>query len=218
MMMLDLALDGNGAIPYPLRPLDPNNPGQNVGPDEHLALSGFSLGSNHDWHIKLALMMPTGNWDFTCARGQVSGGLFLSDRIWPLFTLWTDSTHYIEFLADCEHSRYLLRIKNGSGPIAQVPFGSGNFWLPDAPLLVSLAYNGSTHSLTVGASLGGDQVQAYTLVGFVPASVYETLKFRGAVGGYSGDGEVCELRIFGGLIDSASNFGAGSFSDLAFLL
>ncbi|MCC6659817.1 MAG: hypothetical protein IT437_02910 [Phycisphaerales bacterium] len=217
MMMLDLALDGNGAIPYPLRPLDPSHPGQNVGPDEHLALSGFSLGSNHDWHVKLALKMPTGNWDFTCAR-ESSPGSGISDRIWPLFTLWKDSTHYVEFLADCENSRYLVRIKNGTGPTSQVPFGGGHFWLPDAPLLVSLSHSGSTHALTASASLGGDQVQPYTLAAFVPGSAYDALKFRGATGGFSNDGEVCELRIFGGLIDTASNAGAGDFSSLAFLV
>ncbi|MCC6659813.1 MAG: hypothetical protein IT437_02890, partial [Phycisphaerales bacterium] len=142
-----------------------------------------------------------------------------SDRIWPLFTLWKDSTHYIEFLADCENSRCLVRIRNGSGAVSQVPFAPGNFWLPDAPLFVAFSYNSTSHALTLAASLGCGQVQTYTVAAFVPGSAYDALKFRGAIGGYSNDGEVCELRVFGGQIDTASGVDvSAAFADLAFLL
>ncbi|MCC6661504.1 MAG: hypothetical protein IT437_11530, partial [Phycisphaerales bacterium] len=142
-----------------------------------------------------------------------------SDRIWPLFTLWKDSTHYIEFLADCENSRCLVRIRNGSGAVSQIPFAPGNFWLPDAPVLVAFSYDSASQALALGASLGCGQVQTYTVAAFVPASAFETLKFRGAMGGYSNDGEVCELRVFGGQIDSAGALNVSTaFADLSFLL
>jgi hypothetical protein len=214
-LILDAALDGNGTLPYPLPP-------ETDGPDELLTITGFSLRTDHDWSMKLAGMMPVGNWDQYSARETVEGS-GVSSRRWPLFTLWADEDNWIEFSANCEDGGMRIRV-NDDGTITTHDFGYGKqMWTQGSPLLVAFSFeevSPGTRKLFVRASLGADSAQALNDVA-LPANVqYEVLRFRGAEGGHSNSGEVCEFRWFGGSINDAEGLGdalAKAFDTLDFL-
>ncbi len=212
------ALDGNGSLPYPMAP-------EADGNDELLTIGNVNVTSEQSWSVKLAGMMPIANWDHHAAR-ETFNGSGVSDRRWPLFTLWAGPNDWIEFSADCEGKRFRLRIK-ANGTVLDPPtyFGDGKqIWLPDSPLLVAIGYSHTpTKKLYVGASLGGDLVNLGPNGISVPWSnkTFTELRFRGATGGYSGQGEVCEFRWIGGeIIPNSTLTNAtlpGAFTDLGFL-
>jgi hypothetical protein len=86
---------------------------------------------------------------------------------------------------------------------------------------VSYSYSGNKGLLSVGASLGGDQVR--TILEIEPGwsnQLFDELRFRGATGGYSSAGEVCEFRWFGGEIANTAigdNDLPNAFTNLDFL-
>lgn len=197
------ALDGNGSLPYPLAP-------EADGQDERLTISGLGLPAGGPWSFRVAGMVPVGNWDHYAQRETFTGSGVIQNR-WPLFTLWGDPDHYIEFVADCDAMGFRVRIKNGSGSPQEHTFGSGdNVWLPGSPLLVGIGYappvsEPGTGTLFVGASLGGLQVAVVSGgIGVTLVNALTELRFRGATGGYGtgAAGEVCEFRWFGGEIDA----------------
>ncbi len=217
------ALDGNGALPYPLAP-----PPEAEGPDEHLAVTGFSLATTVNWWIKVAGMMPIANWDHYAARGVFNQGTaqFDSDRRWPLLTLWAADDRYVEFLADCENRGFMIRYRTDSGsPVQSVAFGDQKqIWLPDSPWLLAIGFDSVLNRLDVGASLAGDTVRRIT--GGIPwtaGAPFTKLRFRGATGGYGigANGEVCESRVIGGEINPGSTLGydalPSAFANLGFL-
>ena len=213
--LLDGAFDGNGAMPYSMTP-------ETEGQDERLTITGLPGGSGS---LRLGGMMPVGNWDHYAARQTLTPPI-VSDRRWPLFTLSANPTRYVEFLADCENKGFLVRVKDGSGPPVDYQFGVGQqVWLPESPLLVGIGISVTAQGVTlyIGASLGGDAVQVGPATGIPmsPGDPFSTISFRGATGGYSGDGEVCEFRIIGGEFDDSTVLNnttlLTAFTDLAFL-
>ncbi len=190
------ALDGNGSLPYPMAP-------EADGPDEVLTIKDFSIGTSQSWWVKVAGMMPIANWDHHAARLTTVDPI-VSDRRWPLFTLWAATDRYVEFLADCENKGFMVRYRTGPGSqVVSVPFGDQKqIWLPDSPLLAAISFDLATNKIYVGASLGGDLVQVLPDgITWPTGTAITELRFRGATGGYSSKGEVCEFRWIGGEIN-----------------
>ncbi len=220
-LVISEALDGNGSLPYPMRPED-------NGPDELLEITDLGISSEQSWSLKLAGMMPVANWDHYAGRGLWNQAIpgFESKRRWPLFTLWADDSNWVEFSANCESKGFLLRVRANGGNPTEHPFGDAKqIWLPDSPLLVAIGYSHiPTKKIYVGASLGGDLVKLGPNGISVEWSgkTFGELHFRGAPpGGVSGDGEVCEFRWIGGeIIPNSALTNAtllSAFADLGFL-
>lgn len=225
-LLIDTALDGNGALPYPLAPQ-----GSHLidAPDELLRIYNFSLGTTTDWSVKLVGMMPVGNWDRFAARGQFNSGTgqFESDRRWPLCTPWADSSNWIALIANCEEKTLRIAVSIGGTvtnheagvDVNNVPHIA---WTADSPVLIAVGYDSSVHKLYVGVSVGGDRVQVVPAgISFTPSAPFTELRFRGPSGGVSTSGEVCEFRWFGGMIDTTTALTnadmAEAFTDLSFL-
>jgi hypothetical protein len=172
--------------------------------------------------------MPVGNWDHLSERGEVNQfGQFVSDRRWPLYTLWSDEDNWIEFSADCMaggNKGFLLRV-NKNGTISTYEFGNaGQRWMQGSPLLVAYSFleiAPGTRKLFVRASLGAEFPLALNDVPLPSGTDYTELRFRGATGGHSNQGEVCEFRWFGGQIDEENPLAGETlespFTNLAFL-
>ncbi len=217
----DLALDGNGSLPYPMTP-------ETNGPDEKLTIGGLTLTTEQSWSIKVAGMVPVANWDHHAGR-ETFNGSGVSARRWPLFSLWADNDNWIEFSANCETKGFRLRVKANGTILDPIDFGEGRqIWLPDSPVIIGVAHAytagaPASRLLYVGASLGGDLVKVGPNGIVVPWSgkTISELRFRGAPSASIPDGEVCEFRWIGGEINPTTALTNTSlpsaFTDLAFL-
>lgn len=215
----DQAFDGSQAFSYPMEPSESTD---TPLPDELLTKTGFELVSTENFLIRVAGMVPVGNWDQYAAR-ESENGSGVSARIWPLLTLWGDSDAYIEITADCEHNRFLAHIHWGDAALI-LPVGEDQIWLPESPVFIAIGYNATEKRIYIGASLGGDFVQAAATEPLV--EIHKDLielRFRGAPTATYPDGEVCEMEWFGGDIDDEPESPpslagmAAAFEDLSFL-
>jgi hypothetical protein len=196
-LIVDMALDGNGAIGFPQQPAQTTSPGTNT--DESLTRKDLSLTCSPEttggWRTRLSGMHPVGSWDHFSER---SNALFpaLSDKSWALFHLWANSNNWIELRADTENKRYELRIRD-NGTTTSYPFGDDDdieqFWIADAPLHVALGYDNASGEVVIGVSLGGDQVRQFRVAAFTLGVTLTQLRFRSAE-----SGEIVEFRWIGG--------------------
>lgn len=217
---LDQAMDGIGTIGYPMLPTS----SPTAAPNEMLTVSGFSVPLNASWLIRVAEMMPTGNWDQYAMRGRLAGASneYVSERQWPLLTLWGGANLYVELLANCETRGLDAVVKLSTTDTRRISIGGGQVWISDAPLYLVIGYNSSTQTLYIGFSLGGELVELDTLQ-VAKSDAFTELRFRGPQTGTTDDGEVCEMRVIGGEVDGAPTSAPteesirGAFGSLSFL-
>ncbi len=222
------ALDGQGSLPYPLAPITGSSNPATPTPNEVLRVTGLNLSTSQHWQLRVVGMQAIGNWDSFSSR-ETTPGSGSSERYWPLFHLYSDSggvVRAIQFMADCQNHKFRVRIRLG-GSFTDYTFSTSRHdWIPDAQLMVVIAFDGTSIApkLIVGASLGGDQTRTTTISNpFGGASpTFSELRFSATELEAVAD-EVVEFRWFGGDYDDdvssapTESSVAEALEDLSFL-